>query len=38
MRLADRLLAGIQYLLPHHLLSAVVHTLMRIRFAPVKNL
>ncbi len=38
MRLTDRLLAGIQYLLPHHLLSAVVHALMRIRFAPVKNL
>lgn len=38
MRLIDRLLAGIQYLLPHHLLSAVVHALMRIRFVPVKNL
>ena len=38
MRLFDRIRAGIQYLLPHHLLSAIVHALMRIRFAPVKNL
>jgi phosphatidylserine decarboxylase len=38
MRLIDRALAGIQYLLPHHLLSALVHAFMRIRFAPLKNL
>jgi len=38
MRLVDKLLSGIQYLLPHHLLSALVHAFMRIRFAPVKNL
>ena len=38
MRLVDRVLAGIQYLLPHHLLSAIVHALMRIRVRPVKNL
>ncbi|MEJ2383918.1 MAG: archaetidylserine decarboxylase [Xanthomonadales bacterium] len=38
MRIVDRMLAGIQYLLPHHLLSAIVHAFMRIRFTPVKNL
>lgn len=38
MALIEKLFAGIQYLLPHHLLSALVHFLMRIRFAPVKNL
>ena len=37
MGLIDKLLAGIQYLLPHHLLSRVVHAFMRIRLAPVKN-
>jgi phosphatidylserine decarboxylase len=35
--LLDKLLAGIQYLLPHHLLSRLVHALMRIRLGPVKN-
>jgi len=35
--LFDKLLAGIQYFLPHHLLSRLVHALMRIRAAPVKN-
>jgi phosphatidylserine decarboxylase len=34
----DKLFAGIQYLLPHHFLSGIVHWLMRIRFRPVKNL
>jgi phosphatidylserine decarboxylase len=38
MRLVDKVLAGIQYLLPHHLLSAIVHAFMRIRVGPVKNL
>lgn len=38
MQLFEKLFAGIQYLLPHHLLSALVHWLMRIRFRPVKNL
>jgi len=35
--LIDKLLASIQYLLPHHLLSRLVHAFMRIRLAPVKN-
>lgn len=37
MGLIEKLFAGIQYLLPHHLLSRLVHAFMRIRFAPVKN-
>ena len=36
-RLRDYLFVGLQYLLPHHLLSRLVHALMRIRLAPVKN-
>jgi phosphatidylserine decarboxylase len=38
MRLVDQVLSGIQYLLPHHLLSAMVHAFMRIRVSVVKNL
>jgi phosphatidylserine decarboxylase len=38
MQLFEKLFAGIQYLLPHHFLSGLVHGLMRIRFRPVKNL
>ena len=38
MSIVEKLLAGFQYALPHHLLSSVVHALMRIRFGPVKNL
>ena len=38
MGLFEKLFAGIQYLLPHHFLSSLVHWLMRIRFRPVKNL
>lgn len=34
----DRLLAALQFLLPHHFLSGLVHRLMRIPFAPVKGL
>ena len=37
MGLIEKLLSGIQYLLPHHLLSRLVHAFMRIRLAPVKN-
>jgi len=37
MGLIEKLLAGIQYLLPHHLLSRLVYAFMRIRLAPVKN-
>ncbi|MEJ8566833.1 archaetidylserine decarboxylase [Elongatibacter sediminis] len=37
MALFDRLFAFIQTLLPHHLLSAVVHALARIRLAPIRN-
>lgn len=37
MILFEKLLAGIQYLLPHHLLSSLVRVFMRIRFSPVKN-
>lgn len=33
----ERLLAGLQYLLPHHLLSRLVYALLRVRFTPVKN-
>lgn len=38
MRIVEKILAGFQYALPHHLLSSVVHALMRIRFGPVKNM
>jgi len=37
MGLIEKLLSGIQYLLPHHLLSSLVHAFMQIRLAPVKN-
>ena len=37
MGLIEKLLSGIQYLLPHHLLSGLVHAFMQIRLAPVKN-
>jgi phosphatidylserine decarboxylase len=35
--LIEKILAGIQYLLPHHLLSWLVHGQMRIRFSWIKN-
>ena len=38
MRLLESILAGIQYLLPHHLLSSLVHWFMRIRVEWIKNL
>jgi len=38
MSLIEKLFAGLQYLLPHRLLSRGVHAFMRIRLAPVKNL
>ena len=38
MELIERIFAGIQYLLPHHLLSRIVYGFMRIRLAPIKNL
>ena len=38
MRILDLILCGIQYVLPHHLLSRLIHALMRIRIKPVKNL
>jgi phosphatidylserine decarboxylase len=38
MRPIEKLFAGLQYLLPHRLLSRLVHAFMRIRLAPVKNL
>lgn len=37
MGLIEKLLAGIQYVLPHHLLSRLIYWFMRIRLAPVKN-
>lgn len=37
MALLDKLYAGLQALLPQHLLSRLVHALMRIRAAPVKS-
>jgi len=37
MGLIEKLFSGIQYLLPHHLLSRLVYAFMRIRLAPVKN-
>jgi phosphatidylserine decarboxylase len=38
MRLLENILAGIQYLLPHHLLSSMMHWFMRIRVKAIKNL
>jgi len=38
MEVFEKLLCGIQYLLPHRLLSRLMHAFMRIRFAPIKNL
>jgi phosphatidylserine decarboxylase len=38
MNLIEKLFAGIQYLLPHHLLSRLVHAFMRVRLPAVKNL
>jgi phosphatidylserine decarboxylase len=38
VRLLENILAGIQYLLPHHLLSGIVHWCMRIRVKAIKNL
>ncbi len=37
MRLFENILAGIQYLLPQHLLSGMVHRFMRIRVKIIKN-
>jgi phosphatidylserine decarboxylase len=37
MVLLEKILAGLQYLLPHHLLSRLVYAFMRIRLAAVKN-
>jgi phosphatidylserine decarboxylase len=37
MSLIEKLLTVVQRLLPHHLLSRLVHAFMRIRLAPVKN-
>jgi len=37
MDLIEKLLVGMQSLLPHHLLSRLVYAFMRIRLAPVKN-
>ncbi len=34
----EKILAGIQYLLPHHLLSSMVHWFMRIRVKAIKNM
>ena len=36
MVLIEKLLAGIQYLLPHHLLSRLVYCFMRIRLLPIR--
>jgi phosphatidylserine decarboxylase len=38
MKLLVSVLAGIQYLFPHHLLSSLVHWFMRIRVEVIKNL
>jgi len=38
MGLIEKLFAGFQYLLPHHLLSRLVHAFMRIRIKPIKNI
>ena len=37
MSLFEKLYAGLQYLLPHHLLGRLVYAFMRIRLAPLKN-
>jgi len=37
MGFIEKLLAGFQYLLPHHLLSRLVYAFTRIRLAPVRN-
>ncbi len=37
MGLLEYILAGIQYLLPHHLLSSMVHWFLRIRVKTIKN-
>jgi phosphatidylserine decarboxylase len=37
VRLFENILAGIQYLLPQHLLSGMVHRFMRIRVKTIKN-
>lgn len=37
MSLLEKLFAGIQFALPHHLLSRLVHAFMRIRLKPLKN-
>lgn len=38
MGIFEKLLCGIQHLLPQRLLSRLVHAFMRIRFTPIKNL
>jgi len=38
MSLLEKILAGFQYLLPHHLLSGIVYWFMRIRIKTIKNL
>lgn len=38
MGIIDSIFAGIQYLLPHHLLSRVVYYFMRIRIGVIKDL
>ena len=38
MRILENTLAGIQYLLPHQLLSSLLHWFTRIRIKPIKNL
>ena len=38
MAILDFILSSLQYLLPHHLLSRLVHWFMRIPIEPVKNL
>lgn len=38
MGIFEKILCGIQYLLPHRLLSRVMNAFMRIRLAPIKNL
>ena len=38
MKLLESVLAGFQYLLPHHLVSSMVHWFLRIRVEVIKNL
>ena len=38
MKAIDLIFCVIQYLLPHHLLSRLVHAFMRIRIVPIKNM